>query len=242
MKRNLIIFLFTLLLGGLTCFNYSYASTVNVSESFCKNIQENYDKNLNSQFDNEWNNNLSSQFDNERKDKYKNYWSETEPDSKYFTSSREDEIESYNIAEENRYQERKQWFWKESAYQSRLSENNKNGNWLAATCESNGCLYFHEKCVACPWIRLNTDIPFIGNCIPTDSQSEIFPVFIGWLIKFATSLLLLVGFICIIVGGVMVTCGKDKEGKDLIKKVVYAMALLWASGVILKMINPNFFN
>ena len=109
-------------------------------------------------------------------------------------------------------------------------------------CTKAWCLYFHDKCVACPWIRLNTDIPFIGNCIPTDSQSEIFPVFIGWLIKFATSLLLLVGFICIIVGGVMVACGKDKEGKDLIKKVVYAMALLWASWVILKMINPNFFN
>ena len=42
MKRNLIIFLFTLLLGGISCFNYSYASTVNVSESFCKNIQNNY--------------------------------------------------------------------------------------------------------------------------------------------------------------------------------------------------------
>ena len=40
MKRNLIIFLFTLLLGGITCINYSYASTVNVSESVCKNIED----------------------------------------------------------------------------------------------------------------------------------------------------------------------------------------------------------
>lgn len=40
MKRNLIIFLFTLLLGGLTCCNYSYASTVNVPESVCKNIED----------------------------------------------------------------------------------------------------------------------------------------------------------------------------------------------------------
>lgn len=209
MKRNLIIFLFTLLLGGITCFNYSYASTVNVSESVCKNIEDEWKSFEN--FDT-----YTDTFLSDADEEIKRFW--------WYNAIQNQQIESYK---QDRYNELQK----------------KYQNWLWPVCNATTwCLYFHDKCVACPWIRLNTDIPFIGNCILTDSQSEIFPVFIGWLIKFATSLLLLVGFICIIVGGVMVACGKDKEGKDLIKKVVYAMALLWASGVILKMINPNFFN
>lgn len=203
MKRNLIIFLFTLLLGGITCCNYSYASTVNVSESFCKNvIKNNIQRELRS------------------------------------------EISSFNQAN---------WWWSEmqdiqnAQLDSMVQDtiDNMSQEQQKTTCESNGCLYFHDKCVACPWIRLNTDIPFIWNCIPTDSQSEIFPVFIGWLIKFATSLLLLVGFIVIIISGVMIASGDDesvRKGKEWIRTVVKAMALLWASWVILKMINPNFFN
>jgi hypothetical protein len=31
------------------------------------------------------------------------------------------------------------------------------------------------------------------------------------------------------------------EGKALIGKVIIAIALLWTSGIILKLINPNFF-
>ena len=189
MKRNLIIFLFTLLLGGLTCFNYSYASTVNVPESVCKKIQDSWW---------EW---------------------------KTLTEYQQDPSLTKTMNAQEIEQKYNETLWQKQQ-----------------ECLQAWCIMAWKKCVACPWIRLNTDIPFIWNCIPTDSQSEIFPVFIGWLIKFATSLLLLVGFICIIVGGVMVACGKDKEGKDLIKKVVYAMALLWASWVILKMINPNFFN
>jgi len=224
MKRNLIIFLFTLLLGGISCCNYSYASTVNVSESFCKNIQENYELSLYNDWLSQW---VTSYNENEIPENIKN------------------QVKGMSEEDKQNVYAARWWANHASSLDNNAniySQKNFSSEDLKTTCESNGCLYFHDKCVACPWIRLNTDIPFIGNCIPTDSQSEIFPVFIGWLIKFATSLLLLVGFICIIVGGVMVACGKDKEGKDLIKKVVYAMALLWASWVILKMINPNFFN
>lgn len=233
MKRNLIIFLFTLLLGGLTCFNYSYASTVNVPESFCKKIQENYESAISSDiYNKEW---ISQ-------------WMKTYNENE-IPQSIKDQVKNYDEAGKQAYYEAWRWANKVTSienaghqYANQSAQKALSSEEFKSICESNGCIHFHEKCVACPWIRLNTDIPFIGNCIPTDSQSEIFPVFIGWLIKFATSLLLLVGFICIIVGGVMVACGKDKEGKDLIKKVVYAMALLWASWVILKMINPNFFN
>ena len=63
----------------------------------------------------------------------------------------------------------------------------------------------------CEGIKLNTEIPFVGNCIPTGSQSEVFPIFIGGLIKFTMSLLLLIGFICILIGGIMITMGKVTE-------------------------------
>lgn len=166
MKKNLIIFFFTLLLGGITCFNFSYASTVvNVSESVCKKIQ------------NEYSNKESSE---------QNTWA----------------------------------------------------------CADAWCIYIEQgsKCVACPWIRLNTNIPFIWNCIPTSTQTEVFPVFIGGLIQFTMSLLVLIWFICIIVGGVKISLWDTWWWRDLIMKVVYAMAALWASWVILKIINPNFFS
>lgn len=110
------------------------------------------------------------------------------------------------------------------------------------TCSNAWCNYIKGKCLSCPGIRLNTNIPFIGNCITADSQSEVFPTFIGGLIKFTTSLLLLVGFICILVGGVLIASDKVTEGRNLIMKVARALAAVGASGIILKIINPNFFS
>lgn len=113
-----------------------------------------------------------------------------------------------------------------------------------ASCVAANCTYIKssDKCLSCDGIKLNTNIPFIGNCIPSSSQQEIFPLFIGGLIKFATSLLLLVGFLCILVGGVMIASDKVTEWKNLIMKVARALAAVWASGIILKIINPNFFS
>ena len=60
------------------------------------------------------------------------------------------------------------------------------------------------------------------------------------------TVILLVCFMAILVGGVMISAsgGSDssaKKGKELIGKVIVAIALLGASGVILRLINPNFF-
>ena len=120
-----------------------------------------------------------------------------------------------------------------------------------------------NKCEKCsdPWVccgvKLNTDVPFIGKCIRTgtdDSNTDgttvtettAFPRLMWWLTKIMTTIILLVCFGGILVWGVMVSAsgGDDKtagEWKKLIGKVIIAIALLGTSGIILHLINPNFF-
>lgn len=122
-----------------------------------------------------------------------------------------------------------------------------------------------KKCVPCsdPWvccgIELNTKVPFIGNCIEfgkgdvSDSENEIsatqeeaFPKLMGWLMRILVTIIMLWSFVAILVGGVMISSAwpdeqKATKGKKLIIDVVIALAILGASGVILRLINPNFF-
>lgn len=112
-----------------------------------------------------------------------------------------------------------------------------------------------------PWvccgIKLNTNVPFVGKCIrlgtdPSSTDTTVvtevtaFPVLMWALTKIMTTFILLICFGGILVGGVMVASSgwetaRASEGKKLIGKIVMAMALLWASGIILHLINPNFF-
>lgn len=127
----------------------------------------------------------------------------------------------------------------------------RTGGQTVAYCE----ICDAEKCNC--GTKLNTSIPFIGRCIMykktnntnqwwTDTVSinalNAFPVLMGSLMKILMSLILLVAFGSLIVAGVMMTVPDQYEsGKKLIWKVVYAIALLWLSGTILYLINPNFF-
>lgn len=113
--------------------------------------------------------------------------------------------------------------------------------------------------VCCEWILLSTNVPFIWQCIvykkSTDSQpaagtvvdeNNAFPVLMGGLSRILVSIILLVSFMGILVGGVMISASgwSDEwanKGKKIIGNVISALALLGASGVILKLINPNFF-
>ena len=119
------------------------------------------------------------------------------------------------------------------------------------------------KCVSCDTpgvccgVKLNTNVPFIGNCIRTGTdgsttdgttvtETTAFPRLMWWLTKIMTTIILLVCFGGILVWGVMVSAswGSDKtasEWKKLIGKVIVAIALLGTSGIILHLINPNFF-
>jgi len=102
----------------------------------------------------------------------------------------------------------------------------------------------------CKWIKLNTNFPFVGSCIGLESggtnQINVFPRMVKSLMKLIISVIMLMSLIIIIIAGVMVTSsgydsGNYKKGLDLINKVATGLALLGASGVILKLINPNFF-
>jgi len=103
-------------------------------------------------------------------------------------------------------------------------------------------------------IILNTNIPFVGRCIAvkdssgnTDAvQLNAFPRLVQWLSRLLLSVILLLSFVLVIVGGVMIAAsGADGSAygqwKKLIMKVIIGIALLGMMGVVLRLINPNFF-
>lgn len=124
-----------------------------------------------------------------------------------------------------------------------------------------------KKCLPCSaenvccGIQLNTSIPFIWDCIEFDkkestenqsteemivTQEEAFPTLMGYLIKILVTIIMLWSFIAILAGGVMISAAwsddqKAAKWRKLIINVAIAIALLWASWVILRLINPNFF-
>ncbi len=116
---------------------------------------------------------------------------------------------------------------------------------------NNECKSCKDSWVCCG-IQLNTSIPFIGNCIEnsaTDrgdgelavSGTTAFPVLMWSMTKILVTVILIISFVLIVVGGIMISIGKASEGKKMITNVIIGIALLGASGVILRLINPNFF-
>lgn len=123
----------------------------------------------------------------------------------------------------------------------------KDGWWSPDRC----------ACKAIWWISLNTNVPFVGNCISlrnsaSSSTTQVtptnaFPRLLAGLTRLIMTIILIFCFMAIIVWGVLISMGwaseeQAKKGKDLIKHVVIALALLGASGVILRAINPSFFS
>jgi len=97
---------------------------------------------------------------------------------------------------------------------------------------------------ACEWIALNTCFPIIWNCIWGDgdiNSTNVFPSMIWALTKIVVALILVVCFILIIYAGILWSMDKPKEAKDWLKRVAVTVLLLWFSGAILRLINPNFF-
>lgn len=101
----------------------------------------------------------------------------------------------------------------------------------------------------CKWIYLNTCFPIVWNCIGTAEGSSTtvnptnaFPAMVWALTKLIMALILVVCFILIIVAWIQRSADKPKEAKELIKKVAITILILWFSGAILRLINPNFFS
>ncbi|MDO4713506.1 MAG: hypothetical protein Q4B28_02415 [bacterium] len=66
------------------------------------------------------------------------------------------------------------------------------------------------------------------------------------MMKLVITVIMVVSFLMIVAAGVQMTSagadtGQYNKGRGIIKNVATALALLGASGVILKLINPNFF-
>lgn len=112
----------------------------------------------------------------------------------------------------------------------------------------------------CCGIELNTVVPFIGDCIKFKGSSNdtnttvvwpttAFPVLMKGLSRLLVTAIMIFSFLLLVVAGVLMTFGDIDTGKgsgysvwkQLIGKVIIGIALLGASGVILKLINPNFF-
>ena len=103
----------------------------------------------------------------------------------------------------------------------------------------------------CNWIKLNTCFPIVWDCIKTRNWTwttpiNAFPRMMSALTKIAMSLVLVACFIAIIVAWIMRAwawddSSKRTEAKWLITKVAITILLLWFSGAILRLINPNFF-
>ena len=107
-----------------------------------------------------------------------------------------------------------------------------------------------QTVVECNWIKLNTNFPIIWNCIPYKGDSvnptNVFPTMMGILTKIIISAILVVCFITIIIAWIMRAwawedASQVTKAKKLLDRVAITVLLLWFSGVILKLINPNFF-
>ncbi len=116
-------------------------------------------------------------------------------------------------------------------------------SWICKACSDSG---------VCCGIELNTNVPFIGKCIESETGyaspweswvtwEKAFPVLMGSLTKILVTVILIVSFVLIIIGGIMIATGNPSWGKKMIINVVIGIALLGASWVILRLINPNFF-
>ncbi len=112
----------------------------------------------------------------------------------------------------------------------------------------------------CCGIKLNTTVPFIGNCIEFNetgvnedgttvvNQINAFPRLMWWLSKILMTAIFVFSFIMVIAAGVMMTTWAIKwvewnytKWVEILTKVITSLILLGMMGLILNTINPNFF-
>lgn len=103
------------------------------------------------------------------------------------------------------------------------------------------------------YIILNTNVPFVWRCIKKvfnewDSEtnvSNVFPKLMANMIRIVMVILVVWWFLWILVWGFMIAAnwafGTKQTWVKLILGVIAGLILLWASGILLNLINPNFF-
>lgn len=107
-------------------------------------------------------------------------------------------------------------------------------------------------------VKLNTNVPFIGRCIMYENTNDIwangdetttvnpinaFPVLMGALVKILMSVIMIICFASLIIGGFMMTVPDQyNTWKWIVKKVIWTIVWLWSLWTLLYLINPNFFS
>lgn len=120
----------------------------------------------------------------------------------------------------------------------------------------------HTKCICdssnkCCWIKLNTVVPFIWDCIELNTDSHrwdttavtsitAFPLLMQWLMKILMSAIMVFSFLMVIIAWLMMTSwafsnSSFSKWKTILKNVIISLILLWCSWLILSLINPSFF-
>ena len=130
------------------------------------------------------------------------------------------------------------------------SAKEKEAQKLAACMAANNNDKTYCDCIVNGGIKLNISFPFLGRCISksgvgangTSALTAVSSAFTNILM----TLILTGGFAMIIWWGVQIAMGDKawwgmKAGKDKIISVVVAFAALGSLGIILRLINPNFF-
>ncbi len=101
-----------------------------------------------------------------------------------------------------------------------------------------------------PWeIQLNTDVPWVWNgkwCISQKDAANSFGSLMWAMMKILINMTVAISFIALIAAGVMMSLSWASQStawkwKELLKKVILWIVLLWLSWIILHTINPNFF-
>lgn len=134
---------------------------------------------------------------------------------------------------------------------------NYDTDWTESDADSSNSWWEWDEGV-CPWddkdyIILNTNVPFVWRCIKKEfdewsgdtNASNVFPKLMAYMIRIMMTVLVVWWFLWILVWGFMIASngafGSKQTWVKLILGVIAGLILLWASGIILNLINPNFF-
>ena len=109
-----------------------------------------------------------------------------------------------------------------------------------------GLLFLWDISFAQACVELNTNFPWVGKCVNPTSAGDVFWWMLWSVMKLVVNITIAVAFIALIAAGVMLTMSWVSQStawkwKELLKKVILWIVLLWLSWIILHVINPNFF-
>lgn len=100
-----------------------------------------------------------------------------------------------------------------------------------------------EDCIEVP-----VDIPWLTTdwCVKKQEAEKAFGSVMWWLMKLFINFTVAIAFLSLIAAGIMYSMAGVNQNiagkwKELLKKVLIWIVLLWMSGLILHTINPNFF-